>query len=131
MAVENQSLVNYGMLAISLLIWYVLFLFFSYIVELGAVQFYIGPYLGETGSKVLPFVLSLGGAGGLFGVARKHEAANKFGVEVVVELKKVVWPTRKEVTGTTTAVLIVVFLVALILWMFDKIFGRLIAFLVT
>lgn len=131
MAVENQSLVNYSLLAMALLIWYVLYLFFGYVVDLGVVQSYIGPYLGETGSKVLPFLLGLAGGGSFFGVARKKESVNKFGIEVVVELKKVVWPTRKEVTGTTTAVMIVIFIVAIILFIFDKIFGRLIAFLVS
>ncbi len=36
------------------------------------------------------------------------------------EVHKVVWPTRKETVQTTLIVLVVVFLVALFLWMLDS-----------
>ena len=39
--------------------------------------------------------------------------------EVKVELKKVVWPTRKQTTGTTVVVIIFVFVVAVFLGVFD------------
>ncbi len=40
-----------------------------------------------------------------------------------VEVRKVVWPTRTETTQTTIAVLIMVFLVAIMLWLFDMALG--------
>jgi len=40
-----------------------------------------------------------------------------------VEVRKVVWPTRTETTQTTIAVLIMVFLVAIMLWLFDMTLG--------
>lgn len=42
-----------------------------------------------------------------------------FLTEVKVELKKVTWPTRKQVTGTTIVVIIFVFVVAAFLGLFD------------
>jgi preprotein translocase subunit SecE len=39
--------------------------------------------------------------------------------EVKVELKKVVWPTRKQTSGTTMVVIIFVFVVAVFLGIFD------------
>ncbi|MDA8133760.1 MAG: preprotein translocase subunit SecE [Desulfobacteraceae bacterium] len=39
--------------------------------------------------------------------------------EVKVELKKVTWPTRKQVTGTTIVVIIFIFVVAAFLGLFD------------
>ena len=39
--------------------------------------------------------------------------------EVKVELKKVVWPTRKQTTGTTVVVIVFVFVVAVFLGFFD------------
>lgn len=39
--------------------------------------------------------------------------------EVVAEFKKVTWPTRREVTGSTTVVIIVVFVIALFLGAVD------------
>ena len=40
-----------------------------------------------------------------------------------VEVRKVVWPTRAEATQTTIAVLIMVFIVAIMLWLFDMTLG--------
>jgi preprotein translocase subunit SecE len=42
--------------------------------------------------------------------------------EVRTELKKVVWPTRPETTQTTLIVLVMVFIVGIILWLFDMFF---------
>ena len=39
------------------------------------------------------------------------------------EVRKVVWPTRKETTQTTGIVLVVVFLVAIMLWILDTMLG--------
>lgn len=130
MAVDNQTALNYSLLVAALLLWYVLYLFFGYLLDVGLVRSFVGAHIGETARRLLPFLLGLAGAGGAFSYAKKNEAVNRFGLEVVVELKKVVWPTRKEITGSTTAVLFVVFLVALILFIFDKLFGWFITVLV-
>ena len=42
-----------------------------------------------------------------------------FVLEARNEIRKVVWPTRKETTQTTLVVMIVVLLVAIILWLLD------------
>ncbi|OGR10402.1 MAG: preprotein translocase subunit SecE [Desulfobacterales bacterium RIFOXYA12_FULL_46_15] len=47
------------------------------------------------------------------------QKAIDFLTEVKVELKKVTWPTRKQVTGTTIVVIIFVFVVAAFLGLFD------------
>ncbi len=127
MAVDNQTIFNYSLGAVSLALWFVMYRFFGFVMELGPVQDLLAP--SETMMTIVPFVLGLGVAAGAFAVVRRHEEANRFGVEVAVELRKVVWPTRKEVTGTTTAVLIVVFITAMILFLFDKLFGLLMAVL--
>lgn len=41
----------------------------------------------------------------------------------LVELRKVVWPSRQETNQTTLIVLAVVFVMGLILWLLDAIFG--------
>lgn len=41
----------------------------------------------------------------------------------VIEMKKVVWPTKKETTQTTLTVGIMVVIVGIILWSFDQIIG--------
>lgn len=47
------------------------------------------------------------------------------------ELKKVVWPTRKEVTTTCVAVLVLVFVMSLFLGLVDFGLSRLVAFILS
>jgi len=43
--------------------------------------------------------------------------------ESLVEVRKVVWPTRTETNQTTLIVIVVVIVMAIILWMLDALFG--------
>lgn len=49
----------------------------------------------------------------------KGQAAWAFAMDARTEVRKVVWPTRKETTQTTLVVMIVVMIVAIILWLLD------------
>jgi len=51
--------------------------------------------------------------------------------EVKLELKKVVWPTRKQTTGTTVVVVVFVFIVAVFLGIFDYSLTRLVQAVLT
>ena len=44
-----------------------------------------------------------------------------FGRSAVMEMRKSVWPTRRETTQTTLLVLAMVILVGLMLWLFDMV----------
>ena len=44
-----------------------------------------------------------------------------FGRSAIVEVRKSVWPSRKETTQTTLIVLVMVVIIGLILWLFDSI----------
>jgi preprotein translocase subunit SecE len=50
--------------------------------------------------------------------------------ESVVEIRRVVWPTRQETVQTTLVVVAVVFVMALILWGLDAGFGKLISLII-
>lgn len=50
--------------------------------------------------------------------------------EVVVELKKVIWPSRKETIGSTAVVLVIVGLAAAFLGLVDLVLSRLVKLLV-
>jgi preprotein translocase subunit SecE len=50
--------------------------------------------------------------------------------EAHIEVRKVVWPTRKETTNTTLIVMVVVMLFALLLWVLDWILGGLVQMLI-
>ena len=45
----------------------------------------------------------------------------QFITEVVAELKKTTWPSRREVYGTTVVVIVTVLICALYLWVVDMI----------
>jgi preprotein translocase subunit SecE len=50
--------------------------------------------------------------------------------EVVVEMKKVIWPSRKETLGSTAVVLVIVGLAAVFLGLVDLVLSRLVKILV-
>ena len=58
----------------------------------------------------------------------KGRAAWDFVREAHTEVRKVVWPTRKETTQTTLIVIAMVALVAVILWVLDGFLARLVKF---
>jgi preprotein translocase subunit SecE len=51
-------------------------------------------------------------------VARSVSAKRYF-KDTVAELKKVIWPNRKDVTNSTTAVIGSVMIIGLLIWVFD------------
>jgi preprotein translocase subunit SecE len=57
-------------------------------------------------------------------------SAREYLREVVVELKKVIWPSRKETVGSTAVVLVIVGLAAVFLGVVDLVLSRLVKLLV-
>ncbi len=49
--------------------------------------------------------------------------------EAIIEVRKVVWPTRKETTQTTLVVLVVVIIMAILLWLLDMFLAWAVRFL--
>ena len=49
----------------------------------------------------------------------RHPKVNRLAVEIVTELSKVTWPTRKELSASTVVVIIVSIIAAIILGLFD------------
>jgi preprotein translocase subunit SecE len=69
-------------------------------------------------------VIALLVAAGLSGLIALQTAMGKaaweFRREAIIEVRKVVWPTRKETVQTTMVVLVVVIIMALLLWALDS-----------
>lgn len=74
-----------------------------------------------TAANLLGFFIALGV--GLWGY--KHPRANEFSHDVVNELRKVTWPSRKETQSHTIVVLITTAIIALILGVFDLVWAEL------
>ena len=66
------------------------------------------------------FIVGLAAAVGVFFTSEPGQQLIAFGVDATRELKKVVWPTRKEATQMTLVVFGFVFVMALFLWLTDK-----------
>lgn len=65
--------------------------------------------------------IAIGGIAG-FGTAIymwRHPKLNRLAVEVVTELSKVTWPTRKELSASTVVVIVVSIIASIILGVFD------------
>ena len=70
--------------------------------------------------RVIALLVLIAAAVGAFFTAEPGKQLIAFGKESVKEIKKVVWPTRKEALQNTAMVFAFVFLMALFLWITDK-----------
>ncbi|CAD5374932.1 Preprotein translocase subunit SecE (TC 3.A.5.1.1) [Rubrivivax sp. A210] len=79
-------------------------------------------YLGKQDLwlRVLALLALLGAAIALFFTSESGKQLIGFGRDSVREVKKVVWPTRKEAMQMTGYVFAFVFLMALYMWLTDK-----------
>jgi preprotein translocase subunit SecE len=80
-------------------------------------------WLGEGTALVLRILAVVAGLVAGAAVAWFSEPGRQFGVfaaESVAEVKKVVWPSRKETMQTTAAVFAFVVVMAVFLWVSDK-----------
>ncbi len=67
-----------------------------------------------------------------FGLAATTQAGSNginFGRAAVVEMRKTVWPTKKETMQTTAIVMVMVVIMGLVLWLFDTILVSIIRWL--
>lgn len=78
--------------------------------------------LGKQGSVAQwgALLLGLGAAAGVFLVSESGRRLVAFGRDAWREVKKVVWPTRKETMQMTAYVFAFVVVMALFLWLTDK-----------
>ena len=85
----------------------------------GFVAFYL---LSAQGAWIqwAALLFALVAAVGIFGVSDAGKRLVAYGKDSVKEVKKVVWPTRREAIQMTAYVFAFVFVMALFLWLTDK-----------
>ena len=71
--------------------------------------------LGVVAAVILAFLISA--------TTEKGASSIAFVRSSIVEMKKVVWPSKKETTQTTLTVGVMVVIVGIILWTFDQVIG--------
>jgi preprotein translocase subunit SecE len=73
--------------------------------------------------RVLGILVVVAVAAGIAATTQIGRRTLNFFKEARVEVRKVVWPTRQETVQTTIAVLVMVFIVAIMLWLVDMFLG--------
>ena len=73
--------------------------------------------------RIIGMLVAAGLSIAIAGQTEKGREVFAFVREARTEVRKVVWPTRKETMQTTGIVLVVVFLVAIMMWIMDTFFG--------
>jgi preprotein translocase subunit SecE len=88
-------------------------------------------YFGEHSTllRVVGVLLAAGASVAIAVQTEKGRGVWEFMRDSRTEVRKVVWPTRKETTQTTLIVLAVVVVVALIMWTLDTVLGALVRML--
>jgi len=86
----------------------------------GVVGFYQLP-IESTLVRVLILLTLFGGAVFVVSQTAKGRFALKFSRDTQLEVRKVVWPSRKEVIQTTLIVIAMVIVMALMIWIVDRI----------
>lgn len=69
-------------------------------------------------------------AGGIALLTTQGKAFNQLRKDAMIELRKIVWPTRQEALQTTAVVVVFVFIVALILFFIDWILNGLVSMVI-
>lgn len=94
-----------------------------------------GPYVSI--APAMPFYLKiivslLEVAAAAFLIARTAFGQNLWGFwqDSLIELRKVVWPTKQETIHSTVAVLAMVFVMGIVLWSIDAVLVRIMAWII-
>lgn len=78
----------------------------------------------------VPILLVIGGVAAFIVLQTEHgRRLWQFMADVRMEVRKVVWPTRQETLQTTLVVVSMVFILGIILWLFDLILMSILRFL--
>ena len=119
----NDRVFLYSLYALGAICWFILYKF------LGTL-FILVPVLnrsmaGRTADYIIP-VVTLAISVGAVEYVRRNQKAQAYGVDVVVETKKVTWPTRKELQGSTLIVILMSLVATVLIFVLDKGFDFLI-----
>src|SRR3989338_5519079 len=107
---ENKKWIIISFLALATFVWFIAEKILFGIVDVFNIPMY--PLIGDltflTPIAIIP-------AGAFFLYFQKNVKINEFTNEVIIELKRIVWPPRKETSASTIIVLVLVFIAASIL----------------
>lgn len=116
-----QRYVVLAYIAVGVILWATLAKLFAAIAYYAHITDY--PLLGD--SFTVANLLGLVGAGAAGVFAARNEQVTEFCADVIVELRKVTWPSKKETRTATIVVIVCTIVVSLILGFFDMLWAKL------
>jgi preprotein translocase SecE subunit len=122
---DNRKIIVSFYIVTSMVTW---FLSRSFVVWLSTKVYEIRRLPGlKFGLEAIPAIAALV----TFVVLLRHPKANAVLDEVIIELKKVTWPSKEDVVKSTWVVLVCIFFISLILAGFDVMWGKVIGYLLS
>jgi preprotein translocase subunit SecE len=122
MFMTNERTLLYGLYAMGAVVWYVLWMLFRSVVELTLPMQSLGPIPLAQLTAIVALAISFAAVQ----LVWRNQKAKEYGVDVVVETKKVSWPNRKELQGATIIVVVMVLVTTIIIFGFDKVLDYLV-----
>lgn len=122
---DNRKIIISSYLISSMVAW---FLSRSFVVWLSTTVYEIRRLPGlKIGLELVPAIAALV----VFMVLLRHPKVNTVMEEVILELKKVTWPSKNDVMKSTWVVLVCIVIISLILAGFDVMWGKVIGYLLS
>lgn len=123
MFMTNEKILSASLYFLGLVLWYILWRLFSTII----IQLNL-PFHKFAGLPLTNWmgILALGISLAMVQFALHNQKVTTYGTEVIVEMKKVTFPNRRDLQGATLVVILMVLVATLVIWIFDKIFDSLI-----
>jgi len=119
---SNRRWVAMTFLSFGVLLWILTTKFIATLMGWIGIDEFDFHLVGERFTLTTLVGLLIGGGATLYGY--RHKTLSTLMNEVVVELKKVTWPTGKETRSATVVVIITVFLMAVFLGIFDLFWSK-------
>lgn len=115
----NKKYLDLGLGALALIVWAMLRQLFILGWDLLRLPVYESLPVGIP--DVLAFVLAIV----VFVILKRSPKIDEFGLEVISELSKVTWPTRKETVVSTGVIIVMVGIASLLMFVIDTVWGTL------
>ena len=121
---ENLKIITLAFLGAAFLSAFVIYLVFE------SLAAYLGPVAWAYGQEWIRHGVPVSGGIFVFMFLQMREQTRVWANEVVVEVRKVVWPSRPATLGMTTVVCIILMIAGFTLGVFDLVGGALIGFVI-
>ncbi len=115
----NKKYLDLGLGVLALIVWAMLRQLFMLGWDLLRLPVYESLPVGIP--DILAFVLAMIA----FVVLKRNAKVTEFGLEVISELSKVTWPTRKETVVSTGVIIVMVGIASLLMFVIDTVWGTL------